>query len=187
MTEGPTRKKQPELVRRALLDSAARIALEQGWSAVTIQAVAKAANVTKGGLFHHFASKQALIEAMFNDLLEKLDQKIDDRMARDDKAWGRFTRAYVDTTFLDREMGFDSPLAALWVSASLDPSLRALWLKWLDRRLECHRDSDADPMLQVARLAADGAWFSFAGTMGEARRQDRDRLYKELCAMTVQA
>ena len=52
------RKKQPEQVRRSLLDCAAQIAVEQGLASVTIQAVAEAAGVTKGGLFHHFASKR---------------------------------------------------------------------------------------------------------------------------------
>ena len=54
------RKKQPEVVRRALLDQAARITLEQGLSKVTFQAVADAAGVTKGGLMHPFATKNAL-------------------------------------------------------------------------------------------------------------------------------
>jgi hypothetical protein len=44
-----TRIKQPELVRRALLDHAAKLAVEQGLAAVTVQAVSDAAGVTKGG------------------------------------------------------------------------------------------------------------------------------------------
>jgi AcrR family transcriptional regulator len=64
-----SRKKQPEQVRRALLDCAAQLAVENGLSAVTLQAVAEAAGVTKGGLLHHFASKQILIEAVFANLL----------------------------------------------------------------------------------------------------------------------
>ena len=40
------RKKQPELIRRALLDEAARITLEQGLSKVTFQSVAYAVCVT---------------------------------------------------------------------------------------------------------------------------------------------
>jgi DNA-binding transcriptional regulator YbjK len=54
------RQKQPEAVRRALLEQAARLAVEQGVAAVTVQAIADAAGVTKGGLTHHFPSKQAL-------------------------------------------------------------------------------------------------------------------------------
>jgi AcrR family transcriptional regulator len=70
------RKKQPEQVRRALLDCAAQIAAEQGAAAITIQAVAERAGVTKGGLLHHFDSKQALLAAVFSDLLEQMDREI---------------------------------------------------------------------------------------------------------------
>ncbi|MBP8939478.1 MAG: helix-turn-helix transcriptional regulator, partial [Agrobacterium sp.] len=62
MTNAHERKKQPEIVRRSLLDCAAKLAADQGVAALSIQAVADAAGVTKGGLFHHFASKQALLE-----------------------------------------------------------------------------------------------------------------------------
>ena len=72
-----TRAKQPEQVRRALLDHAAAIAMDHGVSGITVQAVAAAAGVTKGGLFHHFGSKQALIEGLFADLLARVDAEID--------------------------------------------------------------------------------------------------------------
>ncbi|MBW8284343.1 MAG: TetR/AcrR family transcriptional regulator, partial [Rhizobium sp.] len=111
-----SRKKQPEQVRRALLDCAATLAVENGLSAVTLQAVADAAGVTKGGLLHHFASKQILVEAVFAGLLAELGREIDGYMTADDEAYGRFTRAYVRAAFADHELGLRSPWAALSVS-----------------------------------------------------------------------
>src|SRR3546814_4580542 len=93
------RKKQPELVRRSLIDCAARIVAEAGVGGATIQAVADAAGVTKGGLLHHFPSKQILIEALFADLLEQLDAQLDAQLEGeiegDARSYGRFTRASV--------------------------------------------------------------------------------------------
>src|SRR3546814_5842620 len=77
MTTPHHRKKQPELVRRSLIDCAGRTVAEGGVGGATIQAVAEAAGVTKGGLLHHFPSKPILIEALFVDLLEQLDAQID--------------------------------------------------------------------------------------------------------------
>jgi AcrR family transcriptional regulator len=88
-----TRAKQPEQVRHALLDCTAAVAMDHGVAGVTVQAVATAAGVTKGGLFHHFASKQALIEGLFADLLARLDAEIDVTIAADPKPRGGFTRA----------------------------------------------------------------------------------------------
>jgi AcrR family transcriptional regulator len=154
------RKKQPEQVRRALLDCAARIAAEEGASAITIQAVADRAGVTKGGLLHHFDSKQALLAAVFADLLDQLDREIDRSMAEDPNPEGRFTRAYVRACFADRPLGAQSLWAALAVSIMSDPPLKALWSRWLDQRQARHHATDGDPAFTLVRLAADGIWLA---------------------------
>lgn len=46
--------------RRALLDAALMLVRKQGWSATSIDQLCKAAGVTKGAFFHHFASKEDL-------------------------------------------------------------------------------------------------------------------------------
>jgi len=154
------RKKQPEQVRRALLDCAAQIAAEQGASAITIQAVAERAGVTKGGLLHHFESKQALLAAVFSDLLEQMDQEIDRTLAGDPVVRGRFTRAYVRACFSDRLLGERSLWAALSVAIVSEPALRGLWSGWLDGRMARHAETDGDPALVAVRLAADGVWLA---------------------------
>jgi AcrR family transcriptional regulator len=163
-TEAPLsahhRKKQPEQVRRALLDCAAQIAAEQGAAAITIQAVADRAGVTKGGLLHHFDSKQALLAAVFKDLLDKMDQEIERTLADDPQARGRFTRAYVRACFSDRLLGDRSLWGALSVAIVSEPALRALWSAWLDRRMARHAETDGDPRLIAVRLAADGVWLA---------------------------
>lgn len=154
------RKKQPEQVRRALLDCAAQIAAEQGASAITIQAVAARAGVTKGGLLHHFDSKQALLAAVFSDLLDQMDREIERSMADDPRARGRFTRAYVRACFSDRLLGDRSLWGALSVAIVSEPALRALWSTWLDGRMARHAETDGDPRLVAVRLAADGVWLA---------------------------
>ena len=154
------RKKQPEQVRRALLDCAAQIAAEDGSAAITIQAVATRAGVTKGGLLHHFDSKQELLAAVFSDLLDKMDQEIDRTLAADPVARGRFTRAYVRACFSDRLLGDRSLWGALSVAIVSEPALRTLWSAWLDGRMARHAETDGDARLVAVRLAADGVWLA---------------------------
>ncbi len=180
MAEAHHRRKQPEQVRRALLDCVARIAADEGPAAITIQAVADAAGVTKGGLLHHFATKQALVEALFSDLLERLDQDIDHQMAADPQPEGRFTRAYVRACFADRALGQASLWAALAVSIVAEPGLRDLWARWLEERLERHRDTDNTPIFSIVRLATDGVWLDDLLRKDGTRRDDIDRLESHL-------
>ena len=51
------------------MDEAKKLAIESGISAITVQAVASAAGVTKGGFLHHFPSKQALGLAVIDEIL----------------------------------------------------------------------------------------------------------------------
>jgi AcrR family transcriptional regulator len=53
-----------EATRRALLDSAASLFAEKGFTATSLDEVAAGARVTKGAVYHHFANKQALFEAV---------------------------------------------------------------------------------------------------------------------------
>src|SRR3546814_14402677 len=87
-------RKAPETVRRALLDGAAAIAASHGLAAISVQTVADSAKVTKGGLFHHFPNKQALVEGVLADQFEKLDAVLDDIIAADRLPYGRFTPGY---------------------------------------------------------------------------------------------
>ena len=183
MANAYERKKQPDLVRRRLLEHGARLCCEQGASAFTLQAVAEAAGVTKGGLLHHFRSKQELVEAIFDDLLEACDASIEQAMAADPEPTGRFTRAYVRTVLDLVETGRSGPWAALAMPMITDAGLRRQWAGWLEERLERHRATDAAPALEIARLAADGLWL--ADLIGaEATYGTRAALGRQLIEMT---
>jgi AcrR family transcriptional regulator len=58
--------------RSLILDAAARIVEQSGAAHLTIDAVAAAAGVSKGGVLYHFGSKQALLEGMLQQLLEQV-------------------------------------------------------------------------------------------------------------------
>ena len=50
--------------RRSLVDTARRLLTERGYAATSLDDVAAAAGVTKGALYHHFANKKELFEAV---------------------------------------------------------------------------------------------------------------------------
>ena len=179
------RRKRPERVRRALLDQAARLALEQGLAAVTVQAVCDAAGVTKGTLFDHFAGKPALIDAVVAGLLAKLDADIAAAMAEDTRSQGRFTRAYVTVTLNDLLVNQTSQWTALYISSLTEPSLRRVTAEWFATSVDRHRATDDHPTLEVARLAADGAWLAGLLLQDGAPMPDLASLRDRLVAMTL--
>jgi len=177
------RKKEPDVVRQKLLDCAAQILVDRGLANLTVQAVADAAGVTKGGLLHHFASKQRLTEALFAEQLRTLDAEIDTAMAADPVAYGRFTRAYVRCTLRADQTG-PCPCAALSVSTLIDPALRQAWGDWYKARLCRHRDTDGDPDLQLVRYAADGVWLADLMAQDGEPPTDRQALLSQMIDLT---
>jgi AcrR family transcriptional regulator len=65
------RTKPAEVRREEIMDAAQRLFLEQGVGATTIDHVAAGADVAKGTVYLHFASKQALLAALGDRFAEK--------------------------------------------------------------------------------------------------------------------
>ncbi len=181
-TTAYNRPKQPEQVRRALLEAAVALAEEQGLGGITVQAVADRAGVTKGGLFHHFTNKQVLIDAVFDFMLEQMEESLDRLIAEDEGGHGCFTRAYVVSTFECCSQALSGQ--ALTISMVTDPALRRRWGQWINERLIRHADTDSDPRLRVVRLAADGYWFARVLHDGDHGPETPEALQARLIAMT---
>ena len=163
MTSEPSayhRKKQPELVRRNLIEQAIRLMAEEGLHAVTVQAVSDAGGVSKGGFMHHFSSKHALVEAAFAELLAALDADLAARMAADPEPYGAFTRAYIQSVFELEQEAPGNPWAVLSIATLSDARLRTVWTEWYTQKLAEHHQTDSDLRLTLLRLAADGVWLS---------------------------
>lgn len=172
------RKKQPELVRQRILNGAMQLAAERGVAGVSIQSVARLAGVTKGGVFHHFANKQILIEMMLHEALRKFDEEIDRYIEKDSISYGCFTRAYIEVTLTHEAFGVHSLWATLSMTFISDQAFCQLWNQWLSSRLSRHYETDHDLNLRILRYAVDGVWFIERFNSGP--HQDLAELKQEL-------
>ncbi len=59
--------------RTRVLDAAESVILARGVPALTLEATARFAGVSKGGLLHHFATKEALLRALVERIAGELD------------------------------------------------------------------------------------------------------------------
>jgi AcrR family transcriptional regulator len=67
--------------RERLLDAAERVVVESGATHLTLDAVAKSAGVSKGGLLYHFPSKEALLDGMLERHFHDVDSEVAKRLA----------------------------------------------------------------------------------------------------------
>src|SRR6266404_6687437 len=68
----------------AILKAGRRLFGEQGFAATTMDDIAEAARVAKGAVYHHFAAKEAVFEAVFDQVSRDLVLEID-RAARTER------------------------------------------------------------------------------------------------------
>ncbi|HEV2228704.1 MAG TPA: TetR/AcrR family transcriptional regulator [Steroidobacteraceae bacterium] len=68
--------------RDRLLDAAERVVVESGATHLTLDAVAKSAGVSKGGLLYHFPSKEALLEGMLARHFQDVDAEVAKRLEK---------------------------------------------------------------------------------------------------------
>ncbi|OTG81956.1 TetR family transcriptional regulator [Acinetobacter sp. ANC 5054] len=186
MTENPhQRKKEPQIIRQSILQHAMQLAAQKGVNGVSIQAVADLVGVTKGGVFHHFPNKQKLLESMVICLLEQLDVVIDRLIAEDDQSYGCFTRAYIEITLEKQIHGLKHSWSAISMTMLTDKTFNEYWIDWLNARLQCHAETDADMELKILRYAADGIWLTMFTEVEDV--SETSVLKKELIARTYRA
>jgi AcrR family transcriptional regulator len=159
-SSGYERRKAPEKVRAALIDAAAMLIAQQGLSRLTIDGVARAAGVTKGGLFHHFASKDDLILGVVGAMIDSADADIAGVMADDPEPHGSFTRAYLSGVFGDPLATEHATARTLCMAMLADPRLQNMWFNWVRDQVAKHAATDDNTECALVRLAADGAWLN---------------------------
>ncbi|MCF2529140.1 TetR/AcrR family transcriptional regulator [Yinghuangia soli] len=146
--------------RDLLLDAAEQLLAEHGTTALTLAAVAARAGVSKGGLLYHFGTKEALVKALVQRLVEEFDQAVSDRAEQGDGSPGTYTRAYVETTFdivTDRDPARARRRWAV-VAAAATASDLAEPLRDATRRWHRHEDGVDVVAARIVRLAVDGLW-----------------------------
>jgi AcrR family transcriptional regulator len=167
--------------RARLLDAATDVLLHDGAQALTLDAVAKQAQVSKGGLLYHFPTKQALIAGMVDRLVGHFDTAL--AQAGDEP--GAATRVYLTATVEQQPTAAgsaaDRTTAALLAAAIVEPEalapLREIYEAW-QRRLE---NDGIDPAVATAvRLAVDGWWLSRLVNLAPPTRGLHERVYTVL-------
>jgi AcrR family transcriptional regulator len=67
---------QGRATRGQLIEVATRLFAEHGYEGTSIEAVLSAAGVSRGALYHHFAGKEALFEAVVSAVSEQVTAKL---------------------------------------------------------------------------------------------------------------
>jgi len=175
-----------------ILTAAERVVLRDGVMRLTVEAVAREAKLSKGGVLYHFATKESLIQAMLDRLIQYCEQEIAQHQ-QNDTAPGRWTRAYVRKTLApltaypgeadfpkSKEVG-----AGLIVAAATNPKLLApLRKRFRTWQRAIERDGISPTRATVIRLAVDGLWLADVLGIWSLSSKLRRQVLNELIRLT---
>jgi AcrR family transcriptional regulator len=186
-------KQQPKPPTRDLiLNAAERVVLRDGVMRLTLEAVAREATLSKGGVLYHFATKEALIQAMLSRLIQYCEHEIEAHRQQDPEPGG-WTRAYVHRKFApvlsypgeadfprSKEVGAGIIVAATTTPSLLDP-LRERFRTW---QQAIESDGIEAARATVVRLAVDGLWLAELLGIWSPGAELRQQVLNELIRLT---
>lgn len=149
-----------ESKRHKILEAAALIVHNRGIDALTLDAVAEEAQVSKGGLLYHFRSKDALVEGLVLHMNNIYRTNVESAVYEDINKDGKWTRAFIKATY-DQSLKNTETSAGMLAAQGINPDLlkplQQTYANWQDN---ITNDGIDTVQATILRLAADGLWFS---------------------------
>lgn len=172
--------------RQRLIEAALEIIRTHGILGWTLDSVAKQAGVSKGGLLHHFPSKDTFIENILLHLFEQFTEQAYRHYQADPREPGRWLRAYVRTQF---EVDKPSMELVLMLLPLINPSdfmeLVGYDLQSWEARLAS--DGIRPSRARVVRMAADAYIHDQVLNVAPRSETDRQALLDELLLLIDEA
>jgi AcrR family transcriptional regulator len=178
--------KKRSVTRESLLNAAGEVVLRLGADALTLDAVAKEAGVSKGGLLYHFPNKEALLTSMVANLIAEFEQLLELELTRegDLTAKGAWLRAYIRAgdAFDCQSAAIQSGLlAAVAKDSKLLQPYQEASIRWHQQVSNC---GIAPLKAGVILLASDGlSWNQLLG-LNCISDEERSQVIGELIRMT---
>ncbi len=181
------RKNNPQATKELLLQAAAKVILERGANNLTLEAVASTAKISKGGLLHHFPTKEVLLTGLVQQLIGVFVYCIEKELASEPKKSGRWTRAYIRATFNPSPDEKHLTTALASIISAYPVLLDALETSFAFAEKNILADGLKPARATAIRLACDGLWFSELTGMITLPEPLRSELLEELIAWTKNA
>jgi AcrR family transcriptional regulator len=160
------------------------VVVEEGVSGMTLEAVAREAGVSKGGLLYHFPSKEALISGMVERLVEGFAEALGRELEEENAGGGRWLRAYARASFGEDRWYLEVSAGLLTAVAEEPALLGPLRRGFEDWQRRAERDGIDPAVGTLIRLAADGLFFAELFDFAPPEGQLRERVLEALLSLT---
>lgn len=165
--------------REAMLDAAESVVVSGGAARLTLDAVARAAGVSKGGVMYHFPSKEALLQALISRAIERSHEARDTQRGKLPAQAGQELLAYVRASVGD-PLDNDRVSRALFAVVASNPHLMAPVRDFYRERLPKIAADVPFERAALVYLATEGLWLMELLGASPFSKTQRSRILKQL-------
>lgn len=153
------RKKEPEINKQLIIDAAADISFESDWSQVTFQAIANRTGFSKGGIIHHFKSKEELLDELVNQSLIDLTQWIATNQSENPEM--DTILSYFNSIITQQnDQKYGKTMRVILQAIVINPKYREQWKNWYAQHIVSLDKNELDTKSLIILLLAEGFWYS---------------------------
>ena len=151
--------------KEKLLKAAEAVVIQKGVGNLTLEAVAAEAGVSKGGLLHHFRTKDQLIETLVQRSADQWKKSYRSAYERTREGPGRMARGLLEYCLADSKSwtdGMCSASSAIFTALAQDPKLIRPMREAYTELYELLAEDGLPPGVSEAVVSAiDGLWLNF--------------------------
>lgn len=150
------RTKQPAAVRAQILNAAKQVLVEAGAAALTFDSVLARTDLSKGGIQYHFQTKQALLDGLFDHLMQEFFANLNEATVAVPPGPDQRIRVYINLV----SRAAESAVAAreAMVLLMIDPKYQTTHAQLVDEF--CRPDRVPNDLSLTCRFAVEGLWQS---------------------------
>ncbi|MFZ0369203.1 MAG: TetR/AcrR family transcriptional regulator [Halobacillus sp.] len=173
-----------ESKRHKILEAAALIVKEKGNDALTLDAVAKRAEVSKGGLLYHFSTKESLVEGLVQHMNNIYQQNVEELVDKEAVEEGKWARSFINVMH-DKSVQNETISAGMLAAQGMNPKLlKPLQDTYADWQNHIEHDGLDQVDATILRLAVDGLWLSEIFGLGQLNPSLRKKVLERLTQQT---
>jgi AcrR family transcriptional regulator len=167
------RKKEPEISKKLIIETATEIGATEDWHQVTFQAISDRTGLSKGGIIHHFRNKEELLDEMMRQGLGELTESLKQYKLNGDVSEKDGSRAYLKFIISKSDdESYKKKMRVVLQAVMISGHYKEMWDSWCRENISPSGEEMNIHGL-VTKLVADGIWFT--QNMGYAALTDKNK------------
>lgn len=164
--------------RALIIQTAIQYIQENDLNSLTLDSVAGKAGISKGGLLYHFKTKDALLAAIAETIMDEIMQSYEE-LAQQEHGAGRLTRAFILSSQKDLAEGARLNIA-IQIMQNEDSTISEVYEQLLEDLLH---DGIEASIVHLIRLTIDGLYYSKLLNIAPVSEEVAEKVFEQLYQM----